>query len=83
MKNLLGTLVCFLALSGLAAAQAAVEGTLTHGLSGAASATAGKALGQIGNQLAGRLGQRRPPLLVRAAGPVRKERGRSAGQLLG
>ena len=57
MKSLLGTVVCFLALSGLASAQAAVEGALTHGLSGAASASAGKALGQIGNQLAGRLGQ--------------------------
>jgi hypothetical protein len=56
-KNLLGTVLCFLALSALASAQAAVEGALTHGLSGAASATAGKGLGQIGNQLAGRLGQ--------------------------
>jgi hypothetical protein len=57
MKNLLGTVFCFLALSALASAQAAVEGALTHGLSGAASATAGKGLGQIGNQLAGGLGQ--------------------------
>ena len=57
MKTLLGTAVCFMALSGLASAQAAVEGALTHGLSGAATASAGKALGQIGNQLAGRLGQ--------------------------
>lgn len=57
MKNLAALAVCFLVLSGLASSQAAVEGALTHGLSGAASATAGKALGQIGNQLAGRLGQ--------------------------
>ena len=56
MKSL-GIVVCFLALSGLASAQAAVEGALTHGLSGAASASPGKALGQVGNQLAGRLGQ--------------------------
>jgi hypothetical protein len=57
MKSLPGIAVCFLALSGLASAQAAVEGALTHGLSGAASASAGKELGQVGNQLAGRLGQ--------------------------
>src|SRR5690348_8365851 len=57
MKNLILTAVCLLVLSGFAAGQAAVEGALTHGLSGAASANAGKALGQIGNQLAGRLGQ--------------------------
>ena len=57
MKSLVGIVVCFLALAGIASAQAAVEGALTHGLSGAASASAGKALGQIGNQLAGRLGQ--------------------------
>jgi len=57
MKSLVGIAVCFLALSGLASPQAAVEGALTHGLSGAASASAGKALGQVGNQLAGRLGQ--------------------------
>src|SRR5881227_3914653 len=56
MKSL-GIVVCFLALSGLASAQAAVEGALTYGLSGAASASAGKAFGQIGNQLAGKLGQ--------------------------
>jgi len=57
MKSLVAIVVCFLALAGIASAQAAVEGALTHGLSGAASASAGKALGQIGNQLAGRLGQ--------------------------
>ena len=57
MKNLICVAVYLFALSGIASAQAAVEGALTHGLSGAASATAGKALGQIGNQLAGRLGQ--------------------------
>jgi len=57
MKSVICIAVCLVAFSGIASAQAAVEGALTHGLSGAASATAGKALGQIGNQLAGRLGQ--------------------------
>jgi hypothetical protein len=58
MKNPLICVVVYLfALLGIASAQSAVEGALTHGLSGAASATAGKALGQIGSQLAGRLGQ--------------------------
>jgi len=49
--------VCLIALSSFASSQAAVEGALTHALSGATSATAGKALGQIGNQLAGKVGQ--------------------------
>ena len=57
MKSLIWTAVSLLALTSMASAQAAVEGALTHGLSGTASAGAGKALGQIGNQLAGRLGQ--------------------------
>ena len=57
MKNLICVAVYLFALLGIASAQAAVEGALTHGLSSAASATAGKALGRIGNQLAGKLGQ--------------------------
>jgi len=56
MKTLLAT-TCFLALINTALGQAAVEGALTHALSGGVGATAGKALGQVGNQLAGRLGQ--------------------------
>jgi len=56
MKSL-AVAVCLLGLAGFASAQAAVEGALTHALSGGATATAGKALGQIGNQLTGRLGQ--------------------------
>src|SRR5437868_9279179 len=74
MKSLLGTVVCFLALSGLASAQAAVEGALTHGLYGAASATAGKALGQIGNQLAGRLGQQTSNAVRPAVTTVRTQK---------
>ncbi len=74
MKNLLGTVVCFLALSGLASGQAAVEGALTHGLSGAASATAGKALGQIGNQLAGTLGQQTSNVVRPAVTTVRAQK---------
>jgi hypothetical protein len=56
MKSLLVAL-CFMALAGFASGQAAAEGALSHALAGGASATAGKALGQIGNQVAGRLGQ--------------------------
>src|SRR5215470_12410342 len=57
MKNLVGTVVFLLALSGLVSAQAAVEGALAHALSGGTTAAAGKALRQVENQLAGRLGQ--------------------------
>jgi len=57
MKNLVGTVVFLLALSGLVSAQAAVEGALAHALSGGTTAAAGKALGQVENQLAGRLGR--------------------------
>jgi hypothetical protein len=74
MKNLLGAVLCFLALSALASAQAAVEGALTHGLSGAASATAGKGLGQIGNQLAGRLGQQMSNAVRPAVTTVRTQK---------
>ena len=42
---------------GIAFSQAAVEGALTHGMAGTTASAAGKALGQVGNQLAGRLGQ--------------------------
>jgi len=56
MKILLA-IVGFLALTVSVSGQAAVEGALTHALSGGVGATAGKALGQIGNQLAGRAGQ--------------------------
>ena len=56
MKSFLAT-VGFLALTISASGQAAVEGALTHALSGGVGATAGKALGQVGNQMAGRLGQ--------------------------
>lgn len=69
MKSLVLTSVCWLALSGIASAQAAVEGALTHALSGATSATAGKALGQIGNQLAGKLGQQTSNALRPAVKP--------------
>jgi hypothetical protein len=74
MKSLIWTVLYFLALSGVALAQAAVEGALTHGLSGAASATAGKALGQIGNQLAGRLGQQTSNAVRPAVTNVRTQR---------
>src|SRR5262245_38990735 len=57
MKNLVWTVIFLLALSGLVSAQAAVEGALAHALSGGTTAAAGKALGQVENQLAGRLGQ--------------------------
>ena len=56
MKALL-VAVCMLALTSFASSQAAVEGALTHALSGGATAAAGKAFGQVGNQLAGKLGQ--------------------------
>lgn len=56
MKALL-VAVCMVALTSLASSQAAVEGALTHALSGGATAAAGKAFGQVGNQLAGKLGQ--------------------------
>lgn len=56
MKALL-VAVCFVALTSFASSQAAVEGALTHALSGGATAAAGKAFGQIGNQLAGKAGQ--------------------------
>src|SRR5207244_12578375 len=69
MKNLICVAVYLFALSGIASAQAAVDGALTHGLSGPASATAGKALGQIGNQLAGKLGQQ-PSNAVRPTVPT-------------
>src|SRR5438876_1263552 len=71
MKNLICVAVYLFALLGIASAQAAVEGALTHGLSGAASATAGKALGQIGNQLAGRLGQQTSNTVRPAVSTVR------------
>src|SRR5436190_18997921 len=74
MKNLICVAVYLFALSGIASAQAAVEGALTHGLSGAASATAGKALGQIGNQLAGRLGQQTSNVVRPAVTTVRTQK---------
>src|SRR5437762_1514117 len=74
MKNLIGIAVCLVAFSGIASAQAAVEGALAHGLSGAASATAGKALGQIGNQLAGRLGQQTSNAVRPAVTTVRTQK---------
>jgi hypothetical protein len=78
MKSLIWTVLYFLALSGVASAQAAVEGALTHGLSGAASAGAGKALGQFGNQLAGRLGQQTSNAVRPAVTTVRTQK---AGKL--
>jgi hypothetical protein len=74
MKNLICVAVYLFALLGIASAQAAVEGALTHGLSGAASATAGKALGQIGNQLAGRLGQQTSNAVRPAVTTVRTQK---------
>ena len=74
MKNLICVAVYLFALLGIASAQAAVEGALTHGLSGAASATAGKALGQIGNQLAGKLGQQTSNAVRPAVTTVRTQK---------
>jgi hypothetical protein len=56
MKALL-VAVCLVALTSFASSQAAVEGALTHALSGGTTAAAGKAFGQVGNQLAGKVGQ--------------------------
>jgi len=55
--NALLVAICLAGLSSLASSQAAVEGALTHALSGGATAAAGKTFGQIGNQLAGKVGQ--------------------------
>ena len=74
MKSLICVAVYLFALLGIASAQAAVEGALTHGLSGAASATAGKALGQIGNQLAGKLGQQTSNAVRPAVTTVRTQK---------
>ena len=57
MKNLIWVSACLVALCGFASGQVAVEGALTHALSAGTTAAAGKALGRVGNQLAGKLGQ--------------------------
>lgn len=57
MRRLIWTTACFAVLSGMVLAQAIAEGALTHGAAATASAGAGKAMGGIANQLAGKLGQ--------------------------
>ena len=57
MRNLILAGFVLLVSVAVAFSQAAVEGALTHGMAGTTSSAAGKALGQVGNQLAGRLGQ--------------------------
>jgi hypothetical protein len=57
MRRLIGTTAVVVILSGIVLAQAIAEGALTHGASASATAGAGKALGGIANQLAGKLGQ--------------------------
>jgi len=57
MRKLILTTACLVALSGTVLAQAIAEGALTHGAAATASTGAGKALGGVANQLAGKLGQ--------------------------
>ena len=57
MRKLILTTTCLVALSGTVLAQAIAEGALTHGAAATASSGAGKALGGVVNQLAGKLGQ--------------------------
>ncbi len=57
MRRLIWTTAFVVTMSGIVLAQAIAEGVLTHGAAASASAGAGKALGGIANQLAGKLGQ--------------------------
>jgi len=57
MRRLIWTTAFVVTMSGIVLAQAIAEGVLTHGAAASASTGAGKALGGIANQLAGKLGQ--------------------------
>jgi hypothetical protein len=57
MPRLIWTAACLAALSGSVLGQAIAEGALTHGAAATASSGAGKAMGGIANQLAGKFGQ--------------------------
>src|SRR5438067_1271352 len=57
MRRFIWTTAIVVMLPGMTLAQAIAEGALTHSAAATASTGAGKALGGIANQLAGKLGQ--------------------------
>jgi hypothetical protein len=73
MRELIWTTTVVVILSGMALAQAIAEGALTHGAAASASAGAGKALGGIANQLAGKLGQQTSNAMHPAVTTVKPE----------
>ncbi len=74
MRRLIWTTAFVVTMSGIVLAQAIAEGVLTHGGAASASAGAGKALGGIANQLAGKLGQQTSNATGREVGTADLER---------
>ena len=71
MRTFIGHAIVLFATCALVCAQAAVEGAMTHGMAGTTSSAAGKALGNIGDRLAGKLGQQTSTALNPSAPAVR------------
>jgi hypothetical protein len=77
MRRLVWIAACLAALSGSVLGQAIAEGALTHGAAATASSGAGKAMGGIVNQLAGKLGQQTSNTIHPAVTTVRSGTQRS------